>query len=233
MKIAAISDIHSNLEALTAVLDQIEDSDLILNLGDLVGYGADPNAVVEAIRGLGDKVVSIMGNHDFAAISGEVTGFNPYAAEAALWTGRVLSDANRAFLNKLPLIKRFEAAGAKFFLVHGSPRDPLNEYIFPGTPPGLLREFLTRSEAGFLFMGHTHIPMRVDFKDLGGRVMNPGSVGQSRDFTPKASFASIERRGEETSIELHRPPYDIERAAEKILKAELPAMLAYRLYEGW
>jgi len=233
LRVAVISDIHSNLEALCIVLEHVKDADLILNLGDLVGYGADPNAVIDTVRNLGDKVISIMGNHDYAALSGEVAGFNPYAAEAALWTGRVLSDENKAFLAKLPLIKQLEAGGFKFLLVHGSPRDPLNEYIFPGTPMALLRDFLVKSKVRFLLMGHTHVPMRVDIKDPVGVIMNPGSVGQSRDYIPRASFVLIEFKDGEAAIKFQRVDYDIDLAAAKIVKAGLPPMLAYRLYEGW
>ena len=118
MRILVISDVHSNLEALQAVLSEVGSVDMVFNLGDLVGYGADPNGVVELIRSLNVETVSVMGNHDYASTSGDVVGLNIYAAQAALWTGCVLSEENKAFLKQAPLKRRLAVEGRAFYLVH-------------------------------------------------------------------------------------------------------------------
>lgn len=232
MRILVISDVHSNLEALQAALSEVGSVDMVFNLGDLVGYGADPNGVVELIRSLNVEVVSVMGNHDYASTSGDVEGLNIYAAQAALWTGRVLSEENKAFLKQAPLNRRLAVEGRAFYLVHGSPHSPLEDYVYPTSPKEVIRGYLRETQADVLLMGHTHIPMRFDFENPLGTVFNPGSIGQSRDGIPKSSCAVIHIEDGQLRLEPSRVDYDIDKPANKILKAGLPSALAYRLYLG-
>jgi putative phosphoesterase len=232
MKIAIISDIHSNLEALNAVLRDIGEITNIYCVGDLVGYGPDPNKVIEILETLGIK--SVMGNHDYATINNAPIGFNELAAAAVHWSHRTISKENMRLLASLPEHLSITYDNLSLYLVHGSPRDPLNEYITPNTPNELLLQFLRQTEANILIMGHTHLPFYADFKEQGeGIVLNPGSVGQPRDHDPRASYCIINYEDEKIGIEIKRVDYDIEKVSEKIKKAGLPEFLAERLFHGY
>ncbi|AAL81753.1 phosphodiesterase [Pyrococcus furiosus DSM 3638] len=229
MPIALISDIHSNLEALKAVWKEIKDVDFVVCLGDLVGYGASPNEVVEFIREKSKKknILCIRGNHDNAIAFGIDWGFNPYAREAVRWHQRVMTIENLEFLRKLPVKLFFEYEGRSYHMVHGSPRAPLDEYLFPWLPDSEFSDCLKYIKEDDLLVGHTHIPM---LKIIGRRrVINPGGVGQPRDGDWRASYAIIYENGE---VEFFRVEYDVETAARKIIKAGLPPFLAERLFEG-
>ncbi len=228
MRVAVISDIHSNLEALRRVLADAPRVDEILCLGDLVGYAAQPNEVVQLVRE--KEVICVMGNHDYAALTRDVSGFNRLAAEAALWTNRVLTEENRKYLHSLPLERRIKLGGKKVYMVHGSPRDPLNEYVFPDTPNAALLELVRDVDADVILMGHTHIPMQR--RIFGKLVLNPGGVGQPRDLDPRASYLLL-RISDEVEFEFRRVKYDINLTAQRIRKAGLPEELAARLYFGW
>ncbi|MBS3815490.1 MAG: metallophosphoesterase family protein, partial [Hadesarchaea archaeon] len=130
-KIGVIADPHSNLQALEAVLDDMPRVDKIVCAGDLVGYGGQPNEVVETARSR--EISSVRGNHDHAVLTREVSSFNSYAAKAALWTNEVLTKDNKKYLENLPEEMEFEENKQKIYVVHGSPRRPLMEYIFPGS----------------------------------------------------------------------------------------------------
>lgn len=229
MRIVVISDVHSNLEALRAVLNKTGRPDLIINLGDLVGYGANPNEVVGEIRDLKIRTLHIRGNHDQASLTAETWNFNPYAARAILWTASQLTEENKDFLCQLPLKERTQLGNAVTQMFHGSPRNPLDEYIFPWTDERTLQQLLQMAKANLLLLGHTHMPMNVQLSL--GRILNPGAVGQSRDGDPRASYAEIEV-DQSISAEIKRVDYEVEVAAEKILKAGLPPMLAERLFLG-
>ncbi|MEM3737002.1 MAG: metallophosphoesterase family protein [Candidatus Bathyarchaeia archaeon] len=232
MRILIISDVHSNLEALQAVFAEVRGVDMVFNLGDLVGYGADPNGVIELIKSLDVELISILGNHDYAVISGDIEGMNVHAAQAALWTRRVLSEENKVFLKQLELNKKLNLKGLGFYLVHGSPRNPLIEYVYPTFSREILASYLRETQASVLLLGHTHIPMRSEFNDPPGTVLNPGSVGQSRDGIPNASCALINLEEGQTGFQHIRVNYEVEKPANKILNAGLPSILAYRLYLG-
>jgi putative phosphoesterase len=227
MKIGLIADPHSNLTAFKAVLKDIPRVDQLICVGDLVGYAAEPNEVVKLAR---EKLVRVvMGNHDYSAVTRDVRGFNPLAAQAALWTADNLSKENLEFLSSLPT--RLElSCGKKLYVVHGSPRDQLNEYIFPDTPNRVLAELVRDLDADIIVLGHTHMPMqRVIFGKL---IINPGGVGQPRDRDPGASYAVL-NLGEEVKASFHRVEYDVKSTAEKIEAAGLPSELATRLFFGW
>lgn len=228
MKVAVISDVHSNLSALRAVLDDMPTVDRVLCLGDLVGYAAEPNEVVELLRKRG--VTCVMGNHDYVAVTRDAKWMNELAARAALWTAQKLSEENAKFLRSLPLEDKVKLSGKLIYMVHGSPRDPLWEYIFPDISNSLLLEAVRAIQADIILLGHTHVPMqRMIFGKL---VLNPGGVGQPRDMDPRASYMVLEL-SDEPKVELRRVKYDIDATAKKIRSSDLPEELAARLYFGW
>lgn len=225
MKYAVISDIHSNLEAFLSVLSEIDaiGPEAIICLGDIVGYGADPNACTDIIRER--KIPSVMGNHD-AAASGvtEPYNFNSAAREAALWTREELTKENRSFLATLP--ERIETE--HFMAVHGAISDP-DKYIldYRDAEP----EFGLMGGYTLCFFGHTHVP--AQYKSTTGpgrRLVNPGSVGQPRDGNPGAAYIIYDT---ESGIEFRRAEYDIRSAQKKIIENGLDKRLAERLSHGW
>ena len=224
---AFISDVHSNLEALESVLERIGAREIYC-LGDVVGYGASPNEVVDLLKVRGATMV--IGNHDVAALTYNVSEFNSRAAVAAIWTAKQLTRENREFLLALPREKRLDLAGAKAYMTHGSPDDNLWEYVYPGTHSELFGYYLRRLAVRVIALGHTHVPFA--WKGPEGTVFNPGSVGQPRDSDPHASFAVLSVDGEEMRVEHHRVRYDVETSAKKILASGLPDALARRLYTG-
>ena len=239
-----VSDIHANYEALEAVLEDARGRyDRILCLGDLVGYGADPNQVAEWAK---SNVVSIVrGNHDRACTGTDsLEYFNPSAQASAFWTRGALTPGNSNYLEHLargPLHVAHNVGGG-FDLVHGSPLDE-DEYLVGLEDVQFLRPHL---DTKLTFFGHTHLqggfqlgPRRAS-RVLMNRVLelepddyyliNPGSVGQPRDGDPRAAYALYSP--DDRTVEFRRVPYDIGKAAAKILQAELPQSLAMRLFEG-
>jgi len=240
MTTALISDIHGNLEALDAVLAEIEARRprRVFCLGDVVGYGASPNECLAKVRKHCELV--LLGNHDAAASGGpEAARFNIYARVAAEWTAKTLTRENREYLQRLPLT----SSQGSTFLVHASPACPRDwEYLldrFDAEP-----QFHYFNEA-ICFIGHTHQPA-VYMADPSGckslplsnvtlqadrrYIINVGSVGQPRDHDPRACFVIYhEATG---GIEFVRVPYDIEGAQAKIRAAQLPEVLAARLATG-
>jgi predicted phosphodiesterase len=250
LRILILSDIHANLEALEACLEAAPEHDRVFNLGDIVGYGANPNEVADRARALGS--VFVRGNHD-KACSGLISldDFNPVAGLAAIWTRDQLTADNLAFLRDLPVgpVSPIE----NLQCVHGSPRDE-DEYVFVASEA---YSILAQSPVPLTFFGHTHVQGAYwidDVKETEGVIdpkyaspkgkqhfplalkktaaylINPGSVGQPRDGDPRAAFALYDT--EAASVTFHRVPYDIERAQKKILSAKLPDRLASRLAEG-
>ena len=242
MRIAILADIHSNLEALSAVLADAREHgsvDEVWCLGDTVGYGPDPNACLDKILGMNHVLVA--GNHDLAAVGKiSLADFNPYAAEACRWTTTQLSHEHSEHLANLPL--RVERT--PFTLVHGSPRDPVWEYVLSlDIAQACFDHFTTPC----CLVGHSHIPFicrqgqRVaELVDapLGSGVplgqerliVNPGSVGQPRDGDPRASYAIYHT--EENSLEFRRVPYDLVATQRKMRLAGLPEYLGERLQYG-
>jgi putative phosphoesterase len=230
LRIAVLSDIHSNLDALESVLSNLTSFDALFCLGDLVGYGAQPNEVIERIRHLGPQLL-IAGNHDFAVATGYTSDFVPHAALAVEWTRNEIKSDNLNYLANLPNHATFEDGGLSVKAYHGSPRDPLNEYIFKGTPEFILRSMIELAKADVLLVGHTHAPMEA--KIGSGHLLNPGSVGQPRDGDPRASYALLEIEERSVKFEVRRVDYDIDSAANKILQKPVPKFLADRLYSGY
>ncbi len=229
MRVAVISDIHSNYDALQVVLSAIDGCDAVVCLGDLVGYGAQPNEVVSGIRSLKPEAI-IMGNHDYAVSTGDTSGFVRHAVEAVEWTRKEISSDNLQYISSLRSKATFTADGVKIALAHGSPRDPLNEYVYPGAPEFILKSLVDESGGTVLLLGHTHVPFSQRF---GANLLgNPGSVGQPRDGDPRASYAILEPSSE-IRFHVHRISYDIDAAAGKIAARGLPRLLGERLYMGY
>ncbi|MDG6988790.1 MAG: metallophosphoesterase family protein [Nitrososphaerota archaeon] len=225
--IAVISDVHANMEALDAVLAEVEGMDVVC-LGDLVDYGAEPNEVIASLRGRGARCIA--GNHDAIALTGDASMLNPKAAMSSIWTRRTLSKASRAYLEGLPEETRLRVEGVDLYFVHGSPEDHLWEYVDPAREADLFGFFLDRAKAQCVGLGHTHIP--YVWKEAGRVVFNPGSVGQPRDGDSRAAYAVVDVDGGRVDVLLRRVRYDVGRAASKIREAGLPASHADRLATG-
>jgi diadenosine tetraphosphatase ApaH/serine/threonine PP2A family protein phosphatase len=243
VRYAVFSDVHANLEGLEAVLADAgrRSPDAYVCLGDIVGYGPDPNECVARVRGLG--AAAIAGNHDRGAVGlFDTSAFSPLARAAIEWTARTLTAEHRAFLAALP--ERLDCPA--FLAVHGSPRDPVEEYIL--TLPQALAIFV-ESEFRVCLVGHTHIPgvfsrsrnghvRAQDFEpDAPVRlaatsryIVNAGSAGQPRDGDPRAAYLMYDdgRR----SVTLHRVEYAVAATQAKIRAHGLPALLSRRLAAG-
>lgn len=236
-KIAILSDIHSNLEALEAVLQEIEklQTKEIWCLGDLTGYGPEPNKCVQLAQ---EKfAVCLLGNHDQGVLDKTCDWrFNPYAKAALAWTRKVTGEKNKDFLRKL----KSKATLNDCLLVHGSPRSPCWEYILEeDTETQNFKSF----EEQICFFGHTHIPLvlREDLKRIKGSkinlvkdsryLVNPGSVGQPRDYNPKASFLLFDNK--KGVLEFKRVRYQINETQKKMEKVGLPKFLIERLSLGY
>ncbi len=231
VRVAFVSDVHSNLEALEAVLDEVGKLKVYC-CGDLVGYGASPNEVVRILRDMG--ATCVLGNHDQAAIRGEVGDFNARAAMAAVWTSKHLSEESRRYLESLPREISTEISGRRVYITHGSPDDTMWEYVLPSTHIDLFDYYLKKVSADVIALGHTHLAFQWQ-SDAGGLVFNPGSVGQPRTGDRRASFAILSIGGGEAAraeVEMRHVEYDIERAAKKILDSGLPPSLASQLLSG-
>ena len=221
MRCLVLSDIHSNLDAFQAVLDDAGPVDRVWCLGDVVGYGPDPNGCVELLRSL--PHLCIAGNHDWATLGKlDLRDFNPDAREANLWNRQQLTPENLAYLDARP--ETLEEGD--FTLTHGSPRHPIWEYIiYASTAQINFGHFNTP----FCFVGHTHTPMiRRYQKSL---IVNPGSVGQPRDNDARAAFAILDL--EELSWRYERVAYPIELTQGQMKEAGLPRRLIDRLSFGW
>jgi len=226
VEITFIADIHSNLEALEAVLENVKGS-TIYCLGDLVGYGANPNEVVNIIRTNGIK--SIMGNHDYAVESGNMSYFNPRAISALKWTRRTIVKENLQFLSTLPRILRFKKENRNLFLAHATPEDPVfGDYIHPETDPFKFLSYATEYEEPIIGLGHLHVP--YVYNKLDKVIFNPGSVGQPRDGNPLARYCKVDL--DTLDVKIFELDYDRELSARKIVKAGLPTVFATRLFKG-
>ncbi len=227
-QVAFISDVHSNIEALEAVLDEVGKLKVYC-CGDIVGYGASPNEVVRVLRDVG--AVCVLGNHDQASLSGDVGHFNPRAAMAAIWTSKHISDQSREFLGSLPREVSADIGAKRLYMTHGSPDDPMWEYVHPSTHSDLFDYYLQKVGADVMALGHTH--QAFEWRGDGGRlVFNPGSVGQPRTGDIRASFAILRVEAGDVQLEARQVEYDVERAAKKIVESGLPPSLASQLFTG-
>ncbi|MGA3058248.1 MAG: metallophosphoesterase family protein [Candidatus Limnocylindrales bacterium] len=242
MRVAVLADIHSNLQALDAVLASIGTVDALWHLGDVVGYGPEPDGVVQRLRDA--AAVGVRGNHDDAVCGGAtIESFNPDARTAAEWTRWRIGEQTRDYLEALP--EMFVPDGSDFTLVHGSPRDPIFEYL---VSPRAAQECLAVIDTSHCLVGHTHIPTVFRQRRRGGiaamvvapesrlqlddrrAVFNPGSVGQPRDGNPSASYLILDTAAGHATW--RRVPYDIGATQAAMLVAGLPPGLARRLSFG-
>lgn len=242
MHILIISDIHANLDALNTVLDDAGHYDAVWCLGDLVGYGPDPNDCVERIQRL-PGLKCILGNHDAATLEKiDVSAFNPEARTALEWTQSALSASNLEYLRSLPEIIKTEMVT----LAHGSPRQPVWEYLLDTRTATVNFEYF---DTPLCFVGHTHLPVMYYLPDdarmcrlmvpesfteitLAPRVIiNPGSVGQPRDRDPRAAYAIYD--DEDNTWTFRRVEYNIAAVQQRMRKANLPQRHIQRLEAGW
>ncbi len=242
MRALIVSDIHSNLEAFRSVISDAEERggfDEVWSLGDLVGYGPDPSACVDLLREHQHKAV--VGNHDLASIGRlSLEAFNSHAAEANRWTSTQLSPDQTEYLAGLPLKLELD----EFTVVHGSPRDPVWEYVV--SVPAAVASFM-HFDTYWCLVGHSHIPficrpaeneaVFLEFPldttlNLGTDrlIINPGGVGQPRDGDPRASYSVYD--SDSGSVTHHRVAYDIPATQEKMRKHGLPSFLIERLEAG-
>ena len=245
MRALVVSDLHSNADALRAVVKRVRRKKFegVICLGDFVGYGAEPNQVLDTMRTWKAPKYYIRGNHDRVAAGIEDgSAFNHAARSAALWTRDHLSPPNRHFLQTLvhgPIEHQ------NVMMCHGAPHDE-DEYVFHETHAG---EILRATTAQFVLYGHTHLPVVFSI-DPRGRVrgfsvrgdtivrlekdhrylINPGSVGQPRDRNPEASFALLDAT--RLTVQFFRVKYDVAKTQDAILRAGLPPILAHRLAHG-
>lgn len=243
MKYGIISDIHSNLEALNIVLNEMENVDEFICTGDIVGYGANPNYCIKRIKDINCK--SIAGNHDFGAINKlDINYFNYAAREAIVWTSQKL---NKESLNYLLSLDKYLDIENDVFAVHGSPREPMWEYILDKNTASLI---FIKYDFKIYFIGHSHIAgcfsfdkdnQQIDYTNLinGGYVnilknkkyiINTGSVGQPRDGNPKSSYGIYDTNSKKVTIK--RIEYPIYLTQKKIIDAKLPNIFAERLSWG-
>lgn len=242
MRYAIISDVHSNLEAFKVVLFELEreSPDQIIFLGDIIGYGPDPNECIKEIREVAD--MALVGNHDHAAIGRtDIAYFNPYARDAIEWTMEQLTNGEKAYLSELPLTGEFTSDD--IFLVHATPKRPQDwNYIF--TLEDVLENFEYFNQR-VCFIGHSHVPVIIAM-DNSGRIdilkdeatigkdyryiINVGSVGQPRDGNPDASYAIYDT--EDSIVKIKRVSYNYHKTQEKMKRAGLPYYLIERLARG-
>ena len=242
MRALIVSDVHSNLEAFRAVIEDADARggfDEIWSLGDLVGYGPEPSECVDLLRSYSHNAVA--GNHDLAAIGKlPLDRFNPYAAAANRWTAAQLTREQADYIGDLPLTLEID----EFTLAHGSPRDPVWEYL---TTVDAAIACFTHIDTYWCLVGHSHIPFlcipradgaafmsfpegRMIQLDEGALIINPGSVGQPRDGDPRASYVLFDDAAR--TVAHHRVDYDIAATQYKMRQYQLPDYLIERLAVG-
>jgi diadenosine tetraphosphatase ApaH/serine/threonine PP2A family protein phosphatase len=246
MRILILSDIHANLTALETVLaDAAGQYDRVWCLGDLVGYGPDPNECVDCVRGL-QGLLCLVGNHD-KAVLGEIdlAVFNGDAHTAISWTRRTASPETLDYLRALPA----QDQAGDYTLVHGSPRQPVWEYILDCF---IARDNFRLFSTPYCLVGHTHVPVifretgargecREEVPDYGVRrplagqrlILNPGSVGQPRDGRPDAAYMILDSKSSAATLTLRRVAYPVATVQQKMRDAGLPQRLITRLTYGW
>jgi len=242
MRVLVITDIHGNQVALETVIKEADGFDAVWCLGDVVGYGPNPNECLEIIKSQ-PEVICLMGNHDAASIERmDISSFNPEARRSVEWTRSVLTKENIEYLNERPQTAVID----QVTLAHGSPREPVFEYLLDTRAA---TENFDHFDNDFCFVGHTHLPVLFSMEDedymanltippinsvtqLNPRsIINPGSVGQPRDRDPRAAYAIFDT--EENTWDYHRVNYNIAETQKRMTKVDLPERHIYRLESGW
>ncbi len=236
MRIAVFSDVHANWQAMQAVWEDLEGQrpDAVYCLGDLVGYGANPNEVVEFVRE--HRVPTVMGNYD------EGVGFDLQECGCVYrdpaddargkvslqWTRKVTTDANKLYLQGLPFQLRLEDRSPRLLLVHASPRK-INEYLYADRPQASFERLAKMAGTDVLLFGHTHLPYTKTVERT--LFVNTGSVGKPKDGDPRAGYVLLEL-GRRRKATMRRVAYDVEAAARAIQETDLPAHFAALLRSG-
>jgi len=242
MRYAILADIHANLAALMAVLDDIKGQggvDEIWCLGDIVGYGPEPTECIKLIQKV--KAVCVAGNHDLGAAGKvDLALFNPAAAEVCKWTAEKLNPVDIRYLEDLPKTVQ----KGDFLLAHGSPVEPILEYVMSTS---IAEKSFSYFDSQFCLVGHTHVPMAykkeenstssialspaIGLVTIDHRmIINPGAVGQPRDGDPRASYGIYDSEG--NMFRLHRVDYDIRATQDKMMREHFPINLVTRLEQG-
>lgn len=240
MQYAVLSDVHANLEALQAVLQDMDFKRIrnLLFLGDAVGYGPNPNECVELL--IKRCKILLAGNHDWGVLGRtDIKYFNEYARVAIEWTKKALEKKNFKNLQSLPIQEKIE--NEDILLVHSTPREPEEwHYLLTFWDAEINFNYFGNK---YCFLGHSHYPFIIErlpsgelvtYKDKASKslteryIVNVGSVGQPRDGDPRASYAIVD----DEKIEIVRVPYDIEAVQDKMRKADLPSLLIERLSVG-
>lgn len=242
MRVLVLSDIHANLDALNAVLADAGGFDIIWSLGDIVGYGPEPNQCVARLSEY--EHLAIVGNHDWAALAKLDLGvFTSDARQSILWTREQLTPKSRAYLEALPK----NIVQGDFTLAHGSPRHPIWEYLISASAA---KANFSYYETSICLVGHTHVPALFRHLPDSGQcqvlrlparmpiglddkcyIINPGAVGQPRDGDPRAAYLLLDT--ESRTIECRRVGYDVAEAQRKMRAIDLPARNSVRLVFGW
>jgi len=242
MRVLVLSDIHANLDALNAVLADAGQFDIVWSLGDIVGYGPEPNQCIARLSEY--EHLAVAGNHDWAVLGKiEMAEFNPDARRSNLWTREQLAPASRSYLEELPETR----VEGEFTLVHGSPRNPVWDYLLNAHEAKLSFSYY---DTAVCLVGHTHAPLIFRFAPDGGqcvalrardrvpvrldnsrRIINPGAVGQPRDGDPRASYLLLDT--EVMTFEHRRIGYEVSETQKKIGAVGLPRSNRMRLALGW
>ena len=242
MKFLILSDIHANLTALEAVLADATEYDAVWVLGDIVGYGPDPNQCIELVKTL-PNLICLLGNHDAAVLNHikDIT-FNPTARQAIHWTRETVTEQNLNYLGDLPESMAIDG----ITLVHGSPREPIWEYLLDARNA---TENFDYFDTPYCFVGHSHLPSIFVLKNgqpqadliVPGKnsqvnlvqrsIINPGSVGQPRDRDPRAAYIIFDQ--DNSTVQFHRVEYDIQGVQSRMTQVDLPYRHIQRLAEGW
>jgi putative phosphoesterase len=236
VRIAVISDIHANLHALQAVLSDIDrlKPEHLFCLGDLVGYGAHPNEVIDLIRER--QIPTIMGNYD------DAVGFDLddcgcvyqdpaddfRGQQSLMWSRHNITPDRKEFLRRLPVQLRYKLAGLRLMFVHGSPRK-INEYLYEHRPLATFEHVAKVAGCEVLFFGHTHFPYQKQLAQM--LFVNAGSVGKPKDGDPRAGYAVVQL-GRHPRVEFRRVAYDVAAAARAIRESDLPSHFANLLETG-
>ncbi|MEK6221673.1 MAG: metallophosphatase family protein [Chloroflexota bacterium] len=243
MRSLIITDIHGNQVALETVLkDAKEDFDAVWCLGDVIGYGPNPNECIDLVKDQ-PNLICLLGNHDAASANlMDISSFNPEARRSVEWTQSVLTDSSLEFIKERPEVSVIE----QVTLVHGSPREPVYEYLLDTRAA---TDNFEHFENNYCFVGHTHLPVLFSIAEedymasltippvnavtkLATRsIINPGSVGQPRDRDPRAAYAIFD--SEENTWDYRRVDYDIEETQNRMVEIGLPERHVFRLETGW
>jgi len=234
---AVIADIHSNIEALEAVLEDIKNRGIykVYCAGDLVGYYPYPNEVIERLRR--DKIQTIMGNYDESVGKNLLVCGCDYddehqmmlAGQSLEWTKRNTTDENKKYLRNLPRELRFNISGKEVLMVHGSPR-ALNEYLKLTTPSDYLKKLAEEKKADVLIFGHTHVPYHRKVDEY--HFINAGSVGKPKHGNPNATYVVVDIAQTHVKVDIIEVPYDYEKVIQAVEKSDLPDEFAELLRKG-